>query len=379
MKTVRCVWIVAIALLALQAGMKPIGGAEPSPDEVLTSKGLTKVGTQYLLEADAKLQEKLRVVRQAQKQIETNRKKRASIEIDIARANDSIKQWNAQYRDLNARLTDSLSAVRHNQIVGQINVLVANEKEADKFREDRMKELKTIVDPNDDFVTNVFDLASKMEETAAQYETLGEDPAVKAALATLNLKAPPKVRLGPSAQFTAELKPMLKLRDSMNSAVIKCDMSSGLAEVPVSLNGKASQNMIVDSGASAISIGAAAAERAGLKPSNDDPEVDITIANGAKTKGRIMTLKSVRVGQFTVENVKCIVLPKSQKDAPNLLGGTFLRNFVYRMDLATGELHLTQMSGKPAKGETLASAATRPADKRATTAPALSGKKSASN
>jgi hypothetical protein len=59
-----------------------------------------------------------------------------------------------------------------------------------------------------------------------------------------------------------------------------------------------------------------------------------------------MMIKSVRVGQFTVENVECAVLPESLVAAENLLGGSFLQNFVYKLDPVAGELHMSQVGGK---------------------------------
>src|SRR5439155_11656508 len=52
------------------------------------------------------------------------------------------------------------------------------------------------------------------------------------------------------------------------------------------------------------------------------------------------------VGRYSVENVRCIVYAPSVEGS-NLLGGTFLRNFICRVDLAAKELHMTQVAGTP--------------------------------
>src|SRR5205807_3807882 len=75
------------------------------------------------------------------------------------------------------------------------------------------------------------------------------------------------------------------------------------------------------------------------------------LADGKVVEARHMVLKSVRVGQFTVENVDCAVLPETLVAADNLLGGSFLRNFVYKLDPQAGELHLSQIGGKPDAGK----------------------------
>jgi hypothetical protein len=86
----------------------------------------------------------------------------------------------------------------------------------------------------------------------------------------------------------------------------------------------------------------------------------MTIADGSQIEGFVSKLKSVRLGQFTVGDVECVVLPDSVKGAENLLGGSFLRHFVYRMDLGAGELHMAQMSGKIASPDEPFDGAHRP-------------------
>jgi clan AA aspartic protease (TIGR02281 family) len=125
--------------------------------------------------------------------------------------------------------------------------------------------------------------------------------------------------------------------------------------------------MIVDSGASTVMLTADVANRLGLRPGNDTPRVTLVTADGSKVEGWVMKLDSVRLGLFTVDDVECAVLPDNVKADECLLGGTFLRHFIYRMDLASAQLFLTQISGKPKDLETLAGSdastgpATRPA------------------
>ena len=51
-----------------------------------------------------------------------------------------------------------------------------------------------------------------------------------------------------------------------------------------------------------------------------------------------MTLDSVRVGKFTVKDVRCAVLPAGLTQAPPLLGGSFLRHFSYRHNPGGGKV-----------------------------------------
>jgi clan AA aspartic protease (TIGR02281 family) len=112
--------------------------------------------------------------------------------------------------------------------------------------------------------------------------------------------------------------------------------------------------MTVDSGAAVVTLSWKTAEQSGLTPGPADPGSTLTIANGKAVTVKMMVLESVQVGPFVVHNVECAVLPQSLSDAPNLLGGTFLRHFVYNSDLANGELHMTQLTEPTKKEETAA-------------------------
>ena len=53
-----------------------------------------------------------------------------------------------------------------------------------------------------------------------------------------------------------------------------------------------------------------------------------------------MTIPSVRVGSFTVQDVVCIVMPADKEDVSSLLGQTFLKNFTHQFSGETGTLCL---------------------------------------
>jgi len=107
--------------------------------------------------------------------------------------------------------------------------------------------------------------------------------------------------------------------------------------------------MTVDSGASLVVIPADLAKDLALVPGPNDPELIMQLADGKSHKARQMSLTSVRVGTFTVENVDCAVLEADLISAEPLLGGSFLQNFIYKLDPKAGELHLARVGGD-AKG-----------------------------
>jgi clan AA aspartic protease (TIGR02281 family) len=128
----------------------------------------------------------------------------------------------------------------------------------------------------------------------------------------------------------------------VREGVIKLTLQGGTPHAYATINGSLTLLMTVDTGASAVTLSADSAKKLGLTPDSHDPTVKISTADGKLTDVKVMTLDSIKVGQFTVQNVKCYVLP-AKVSGSNLLGGTFLRNFICRMDLSALELHLTQV------------------------------------
>jgi aspartyl protease family protein len=94
-----------------------------------------------------------------------------------------------------------------------------------------------------------------------------------------------------------------------------------------SINGKSVQFM-VDTGATAVAMGAAEAKRMGIDYTSGRP-VRMSTANG-QAVGYLLTLNSVRIGDVEVQNVEAIV---SQQAMPYvLLGNSFLTRFSMRRD-----------------------------------------------
>jgi aspartyl protease family protein len=234
--------------------------------------------------------------------------------------------------------------------VGQINSLISKLKEGTQYVQDREAEIKKMGGSRDAYVTSALELSDKMEAMAKRYDELSKDPEVQAALTRINDKARPKMKLGPSPDFTQNVALVKRQRDTINSAVVKVSVEGNIPHVDVTINGKLTRSMILDSGASTVALTADMAKALNLVPGPNDPTVRLQMADGKVVEAKQMMLRSVRVGQFTVENVECAVLPESLVAAENLLGGTFLRNFVYKLDHDAGELHLSQIGGKPTPG-----------------------------
>ena len=106
--------------------------------------------------------------------------------------------------------------------------------------------------------------------------------------------------------------------------------------VSVVVNGKHTQEMVLDSGASLISLPLAMAEKFGIHPSSKDQKILVTLADGREIEAWKMTLTSVRVGKFTVENVECAVLAQKPSGPSRCWGCRFWATFSLKSMLRRG-------------------------------------------
>ena len=342
-------WCAMMLAYALVAGVA--SGADAKPEEVMTEKGLSKAGAVYVLKDDATIGEDLRKFRLAKTAYDTDTKKRLECENKIKVAKNALSQWEYEYRALNEKLSAGIADnFQHNKAIGEINALVSKMKEGEEFVKLREGEMSKFNASREAYITAAIDLTEKMEKVLKTYEELAKDADVTKALVQINDKAKPKMKLGPSAELTQNLVFVKKQRGDINSAIVKLKVENHIPTVEVTMNGKITRTMILDSGASVIAVTSGLARELGMTPGPQDAVVRMRLADGKLVDARQMYLKSVRVGSFTIENVECAVLPESLVAAEDLLGGSFLRNFVYKIDPEAGELHLAQIGKAPAAG-----------------------------
>jgi len=338
--------LLVLGLLALRG----LAHAAPAtPEEVLKGKGLIRVGVAYLLDDDVKLPERLRTMRAAKFRVDENASKRMKLEREIENAKGRYLECGRELVQTNAAMpaAKKAGAFKYNELVNAGNALITEQDELAHFIQCKEKELNKLGDPSDDYINTLVSAADKMEAAARQYDSLATDEEVKAALTAINQRPGPKVRLGPSSQFNSELPGIRKLREMVRGSVIKLNVQpGGIPEANVVINGKLNVLMAVDTGASSMTLTSDVARKLGLKIDGNTPVTKSYSADGKPTETRVVMLESVRLGQYTVENVRCIVYPPSVEGS-NLLGGTFLRNFICRVDLAAKELHMTQVAGTP--------------------------------
>lgn len=232
------------------------------------------------------------------------------------------------------RLTKKIAELK-----AQIKILTErkSEKEAEAQAKVDKAQLK--------YLDNVKVVAPKLLKLKASYAELSRNKEVTGAIEAYNTETKRKTELGPSTVIESNMRFIEQVSKDIKSGEIELRKESNILWIEVMLNGKGTRSMVLDTGASSVMLPSDFAAEVGLVPSVDTPTVRLQQADGTIVEGKSMTLKSVKVGQFVVENVPCVVLEEKAIAAEPLLGGTFLKHFIYRIDPDRGRLMMTRKSG----------------------------------
>jgi len=158
------------------------------------------------------------------------------------------------------------------------------------------------------------------------------------------VRTPPKETATPKPQekFEPFLPPGLSEPEGMTVDLVR---SGEVSFTEVVLNERVKQNFVVDTGASFTVISREAANELGITIDESTPFVPITTASSV-IFNPLVTLKSLRVGQATVEDVDVLVhnLPGG---SAGLLGNSFLNRFKVVLDSVEGKMTLYSFRGTP--------------------------------
>ena len=325
-----------------QPGVKAAVAPDPHA-EALKAKGLARAGNAIVLAGEAEVLEKMKALRQDRKQAERETQQRKRAEDKIAANQKFIRDSIKDLKESEKRLPKIKDVNLHNRLVTRMNALAARVKEAIESQKDLEEEANEV--PNTGktrFVEGLAAVAPKVDALAGKYKEATDDPGVKAVVTKVNAGGGLKAAFGPSPDFNRAVDEVATWRSQVESEAIPLRETQGVHSVEVAVNGE-SMHMLFDTGASHVTLPHEVAEKLKITPTEQDPTVKMKLANGAIIEGKLITLKSVRVGRFTVNNVSCVVLQPGLSDPPTILGNSFLSHFVVKMSASARELHLTEV------------------------------------
>lgn len=238
--------------------------------------------------------------------------------------------------------------MRNNRLVGAIKANEAQirllEEQAGKLDEQLKAARADANRTREAFIEAVLALRKTADGLLAQYERLKTDREVADAVGRLKAIGPGSYTLGESPALAAALKQLARLEEQILTESIPLRSQGGALYASVVINGKHTQEMVVDSGASLTCLPLQLAAACGIETSSSSPELVLELADGRKIPGKLVTVNSIRVGRFSVENVECAVLGAEAAGAAPLLGMSFLENFKFQIDAQSGAMTMVEVA-----------------------------------
>jgi aspartyl protease family protein len=355
-------WVVGLQAVAVAAAIAGAAvAAADSPEEVLKSRGLKRVGTTYVLAGEADVQRKVGTLKTLSNQLVQAARQQAGSEQQAATEKGMMRELLAQRVALGQQLTafeqemrniggapPQMAARRNEMVIAYNNLgdqirLLQDGQGADPKLQDRL--LAEVSRRREAYIQAVLELRQLVDTVTKSYADVADDPAVKQAIETLAGSAKSAPRLGPSAPFAANVKLLERIERSVITDAVDLRKSGGVFWVDATFNGKVIRPMVFDTGASLTTIPAGLADELGLKPSPSDPVVRCETADGTVVEAKRMTVPSMRVGRFIVNDVDCAVMPAGKGEVAPLLGQSFHRHFTYKFTPESGHLVMSRVEG----------------------------------
>ena len=336
------------------------GAAEPSgvmsdqqATEGLQAKGVRVLNSGLALADETTLSKSLRLSDQLRHKLQTASRSLSKLEKDSY----VLKEQVNRLRRANVQMSAQLATVNaggggvrlNNKLVG---ALKANEGQMELLK-DRREEVETQIKQSraslnqevEKFSGQLLAIRKQADSIRDRYDELAADTAVKEAVALLNQDAKQTLEVTPSRGFKAMQRRLKAMEDMVLTENIPLEVTpGGTMYVSVVINGEHQQQMVLDSGASVISLPGSIAAKCGIEVDSSAPRIQLTLADNSVISGRLVTIAQVRVGKFIVENVECAVLGPEAINAPPLLGMSFLGNFKFEVDANDQSLRMIEVA-----------------------------------
>ncbi len=266
----------------------------------------------------------------------------------LAAARRELERLNAQYGELNLQLARvaGIDVSANNRIVGLLNATNAQMKaltsERERLKEELAAKRKVLNDEEAAYAETVLAIRRDYKSARDALQESLEDENLRIALKVMSANFETPLEVTADTILVALDKRIQRIEQEIFSESIKLETVGGSLYVDVVV-GKKTTRMVVDSGATMISLPVKTAAELGIVVSVDARELRLVLADGRTIPARGVTLPKVRVGQFEVENVEAAVLDAVASDAEPLLGMSFLGNFKFEIDPADSTLTLLRV------------------------------------
>lgn len=324
-------------------------------DAVLKDAGLRRSGKALQSTEAAELSRVLSGITRSRRELRLEQKKLLDTQTKLASIEAEISKLNRQDGELNLQLARvaGLDVSSNNRLVALINATRTQISELRKQRTAQQSVVRAVrsqVNQSEEkYAESVFQARKRITDlTHAVTEGL-QNPKVQIAIDVIhaNFDVPKEVD---AISILRTLDNRLRdFEKEVFRETIPLDVgSNGSLFTMVSVNQQAIR-MVIDSGATLITLPANAAAKLQVTVPDDAPVVPLVLANGGKINGRRVVLKTVRVGQFEAKDVEAVVLEPIAANAEPLLGLSFLDRYKFELDSSAKTLGLLRIDESDAK------------------------------
>ncbi len=347
----RFALFAALAFLAGWAGAPACADDVADAKKALEAQGVRVLTGGILLPAELELPKELNKANGLRKAlIEANKAQQTSQQLEV-QGEQKLVDLQKQRVVLSAQLAanNPMNVLRNNQLVGALNAVQGQmeliRKQIEEL-EERTKQARVKAnEAREAYIQFTLDARQRADEIVAEYEKQAVNSELTAAVEAYNTAAGKQFKLAPTPAFAAAERRLKQIEETILSESIPLmGERRNVHRVNVVI-GEHQQEMMVDSGASMISLPHAVAAKLGLRPGPNDPAVQMQLADGTVIEGHRKIIPSVRVGKFVVEKVECAVLGEEAVNAEPLLGMSFLGHFKFELDSDAKTLTMVKIAG----------------------------------
>ncbi|MGB0768525.1 MAG: TIGR02281 family clan AA aspartic protease [Phycisphaeraceae bacterium] len=332
-------------LLLLTVALAPAQRLAADPAKTLEDAGLTRAGLEYVIAEEEEIIKARREIKDAQRDLDKAEDQFRDAERKIAKAQHYIANLQREMSEAKYKANSANTRQEQARAIKAYDDLVALIKQVQVERTEFEKDQQVkIDDARAAYIATMVTWVEKAQVVTDKYAELAEDAAITGAIEAISDADKRKYVLGPSRRFEIINRDLAKAAAEYQRGAVDLRKVGNVMEIDVRINGKPIRSMILDTGASALSLPHLFATDLGITVTDADPIVQLQMADGKLVDARRVTLESVQVGEFICNGVEAFVLPPDLSAASPLLGNSFLSNFTYEIDPDRGKLILSRLN-----------------------------------
>jgi len=317
------------------------------PAKTLEDAGLNRVGLEFVLEDENEIIRARREIKDAQRALKEAEDDFRDAERKIAKAQAYIAHLQREIDEMKDKVRRSDDQKEYARNMKAYDELVATIERTQEERKQFEQEQQVKMD--DAKATYIATMVTWVEKAAVineKYAELAEKEEITGAIEELSEQDKRRYKLGPSRRFESINRDLAKAASEYQRGAVDLRKQGNVLMIDVRINGKPIRSMVLDTGASALSLPHLFAKDLGIEVTDADPVVQLQMADGKIVDAKQVSLESVQVGEFIINDVQAFVLPEDLSAASPLLGNSFLSQFTYEIDPERGKLILSRLTEK---------------------------------